>query len=63
MNQIGADLTAVISSGARNLALSIFNAVRDSSSPAALPKITARVSFPRRRESSSFVNGPPPARG
>ena len=30
---------------------------------AALLKITARMSFPRRRESSSSGHGPPPARG
>src|SRR5208282_206244 len=39
---------AVIPSGARNLALNVFKVMRDSSSPAALSKVT---SFPRKRES------------
>ncbi|SPE29805.1 hypothetical protein SBA2_460020 [Acidobacteriia bacterium SbA2] len=40
---------------ARHLALSIFKALRDSSSPSASPKFT---SFPRKRESIVLIMGP-----
>ena len=53
-------LCTVIPSEAWNLALSVFNALRDSSSPAAPPKIT---SFPRKRESTGWTTGSPLSRG